>query len=154
MKAWSSTDGWPAASAAASISSTALQIPMIAARSPPAFTWWYWALICVLWPDSISAGDCGLVNCSRPRSRNGLKVMIGTPRSLACCSGCSMRGLLLPGFWPKNRMQSVWAKSSSVTVPTGTPMLIGKATDVVSWHMLELSGRLLLPYSRASRAYR
>ena len=56
-----------------------------------------------------------------------------------------MRGLLLPGFWPKNMMHSVWAKSSRVTVPTGTPMLCGSATEVVSWHMLELSGRLLLP---------
>ena len=62
-----------------------------------------------------------------------------------------MRGLLLPGFWPKNRIQSVSAKSSRVVVPTGTPMLMGSATDVVSWHMLELSGRLLLPYSRANR---
>ena len=76
--------------------------------------------------------------------------MIGTPRSLHSCSGCSIRGLLLPGFWPKNRMHSVCAKSSSVVVPTGTPMLSGSATEVVSWHMLELSGRLLLPYSRAS----
>ena len=56
-----------------------------------------------------------------------------------------MRGLLLPAFWPKKKMQSVSAKSSRVTVPTGTPMLSGSATDVLSWHMLELSGRLLLP---------
>ena len=80
--------------------------------------------------------------------------MIGTPRSLASCNGCSMRGLLLPGFCPKNRIQSVFAKSSRVQVPTGTPILSGSATDVVSWHMLELSGRLLLPYSRANNAYR
>ena len=56
-----------------------------------------------------------------------------------------MRGELLPGFWPKNMMQSVLAKSSSATVPTPWPMLTGSATDVVSWHMFELSGRLLLP---------
>lgn len=42
-------------------------------------------------------------------------------------------------------MQSVLAKSSSSTVPTGVPMLWSSATDVVSWHMLELSSRLLLP---------
>ncbi len=63
-----------------------------------------------------------------------------------------MRGLLLPGFWPKNMMHSACAKSSRVTVPTGTPMLAGRATEVVSWHMLELSGRLLLPYSLANSA--
>jgi hypothetical protein len=53
----------------------------------------------------------------------------------------------------KNRMQSVAWKSSSVTVPTGTPMLSGRPTDELSWHMFELSGRLLVPYSRANRAY-
>ena len=56
-----------------------------------------------------------------------------------------MRGLLLPTFWPKKKMQSVSSKSSSVTVPTGTPMLPGSATEVISWHMFELSGRLLVP---------
>lgn len=56
-----------------------------------------------------------------------------------------MRGLLLPTFWPKKKMQSVCSKSSRVTVPTGTPMLSCKPTEVLSWHMLELSGRLLLP---------
>ena len=54
-------------------------------------------------------------------------------------------GLEVPTFWPKKKMQSVCEKSSSVQVPTGTPMLSGNATEVVSWHMLELSGRLLLP---------
>jgi hypothetical protein len=29
-------------------------------------------------------------------------------------------------------------------------MLSGKATEVLSWHMLELSGRLLVPYMRAN----
>ena len=38
-------------------------------------------------------------------------------------------------------------------MPTGTPMVCGSATDVLSWHMLELSGRLLLPYMRASSWY-
>ena len=64
-----------------------------------------------------------------------------------------MRGLLVPTFWPKKKMQSVSSKSSSVTVPTGTPMLSGSATEVLSWHMFELSGRLLVPYSRANSAY-
>ncbi len=96
-------------------------------------------------PLSISSGDCGLVKDSSPRSRKGLKVTIGTPRFTASCSWCSMRGLDVPTFWPKKKMQSVLAKSSSVQVPTGTPMLSGSATEVVSWHILELSGRLLVP---------
>ena len=79
--------------------------------------------------------------------------MIGTPRFRASCSWCSMRGDEVPTFWPKKKMQSVVSKSSSVTVPTGTPMLSGSATDVLSWHMLELSGKLLVPIMRPNRAY-
>ena len=71
--------------------------------------------------------------------------MIGTPRLRGVLQWCSMRGLLVPTFWPKKKMQSVCSKSSSITVPTGTPMLSGSATEVLSWHMLELSGRLLVP---------
>jgi len=40
-----------------------------------------------------------------------------------------------------------------VAVPTETPMLSGSATEVLSWHMLELSGRLLVPNIRASSWY-
>ncbi len=56
-------------------------------------------------------------------------------------------------LWPKKNSPSVCSKSFRVTVATGTPMLSGSATEVLSWHMLELSGRLLVPYSRASRPY-
>ena len=64
-----------------------------------------------------------------------------------------MRGAFTPLLWPMKMRQSVFSKSGSVTVPTGTPMLSGKPTEVLSWHMLELSGRLLLPYMRAKSAY-
>lgn len=32
-------------------------------------------------------------------------------------------------------------------------MVFGKATEVLSWHMLELSGRLLQPYMRTISWY-
>ncbi len=64
-----------------------------------------------------------------------------------------MRGLLVPVFWPKKNSPSVFSMSFRVTVATGTPMLSGSATEVLSWHMLELSGRLLVPYIRASTPY-
>jgi|GEM_PF-3050342 len=51
------------------------------------------------------------------------------------------------------KMQSVFSKSSSTTVPQATPMVLGSATEVLSWHIFELSGRLLLPYMRASSWY-
>ncbi len=63
-----------------------------------------------------------------------------------------MRGALVPMLWPMMKMQSHVSKSSICTVPTGTPMLLGNPADVLSWHMLELSGRLLLPYRRAISA--
>lgn len=56
-----------------------------------------------------------------------------------------MRGLLVPTFWPMKMRQSVCSKSSSTTVPTGAPIDFGSPTEVLSWHMLELSGRLLQP---------
>src|SRR5689334_20423881 len=43
-------------------------------------------------------------------------------------------------------MQWALSKSFSKTVPTGTPIASGKATEVDSWHMFELSGKLFVPY--------
>src|ERR1700753_4144757 len=104
-------------------------------------------------PVTIWIGDCGLVNCFSPRSSSGLKVPIGTPRLAQGCNSCSIRGLLDPTFWPKNKMQSAFSKSSSVRGPTGAPRLCLRPTEVDSWHMLELSGRLLQPYMRAKMLY-
>ena len=56
-------------------------------------------------------------------------------------------------LWPKMKMQSALSKSGSSTVPTGTPITFGKATEVDSWHMLELSGKLLVPYMRPNNWY-
>src|SRR5436309_1449524 len=88
-----------------------------------------------------------------PGSRIGLKVMIGAPRRLARCSRLSMRGLLVVAFCPNEKMQSALSKSSSHTVPTGTPIDFGSPTDVLSWHMLELLGRLLVPNIRAKSCH-
>ncbi|MNR23121.1 hypothetical protein D3C85_1401240 [compost metagenome] len=153
MKAWSSTGAERAAVAASSASISHLHMPVIAAISPPLRTCRYWVLIAVSAGVSICTGDCGLAKCTRPTSLSGLKVTMGTSRWRASRSWCSMRGLLTPTFWPKKKMASVRSKSSSRTVPTGTPMASGSATEVLSWHMLELSGKLLLPYSRASNWY-
>ena len=122
--------------------------------SPPGRTCRYCVLITV-WPgSSMSCGDCGLSKVVSPGSSIGSKVITGTPRWRASWSGCSIRGVLTPTFWPKKRMQSQASKSSSQTVPTAEPIVFGKATDVLSWHMFELSGRLLLPYIRANSWYR
>src|SRR6201995_2949452 len=104
-------------------------------------------------PVTICSGDCGLANSSRPRSFKGLNVTMGTPRLAQGCNSWSMRGLLEPTFCPKNRMQSGCSKSSSLLGPTGAPKACFSPTDVDSWHMFELSGRLLQPYMRANSAY-
>src|SRR4051794_10527295 len=98
-----------------------------------------------LFPVSISVGFCGLMKVSSPFSRTGLNVMICTPRFAASCNGCRKRGLFEPVFWPKKNIASQLLRSSNTTVPTPAPITFFRATEVVSWHMLELSGRLLLP---------
>ena len=135
----------PAASARSSVSITTLHIPSSAAMSPPGSTCRYCVLMRVLPGVSMSKGDCGLSKATRPLSRSGLKVTMGTPRRLASCSSWSRRGLETPTFWPKKKIASALSKSVSATVPTGEPIVFGKATDVLSWHMFELSGRLLVP---------
>ena len=55
------------------------------------------------------------------------------------------RGLLVPVFCPKNRIMSQCSKSDSTQVPTELPISCLSPTEVVSWHMFELSGRLLCP---------
>ena len=70
---------------------------------------------------------------------------IFTPRFTASCNGWSRRGLFVPGFWPITKIASQSEKSSNTQVPTGEPVTCLRPTEVVSWHMLELSGRLLWP---------
>jgi hypothetical protein len=48
------------------------------------------------------------------------------------CRLCSMRGALVVVLWPKKKMQSVLSKSDRRTVPTGTPITSGNATEVDS----------------------
>ena len=71
--------------------------------------------------------------------------MIFAPFSLAFSSTDSMRGWLVPGFWPAMTMRSASSRSSTVTEPL--PMPIDSVSDVPedSWHMFEQSGRLLVP---------
>ena len=113
----------PSCCASSSASISALQMPMIAAMSPPDLD------LVILRADlrvvvrQHLAGDCGLAKRSSPRSRSGLNVMIGhaaLARFLqrgAACAGCSCRR-----SGRRRRCSRSCAKSSSVTVPTGTPM--------------------------------
>ena len=74
--------------------------------------------------------------------------MIGAPRREASRRVVIMRGWLVPGLWPMQKIASLWSKSSSVTVPLPTPIDSGRPTLVASWHMFEQSGKLFVPNSR------
>ncbi len=99
---------------------------------------------------SISAALCGLAKRSSPRSRSGLNDTMAAPRLEASRSSPSMRGWFVPGFWPKMKIASARVKSSSVTVPLPTPMLPRMPVPDGSWHMLEQSGKLFVPYARTN----
>lgn len=92
---------------------------------------------------------CGLRKRSRPASGSGLTVTIVAPPRLAFSSADSIRGWLVPGFCPATMINSAWCRSSSSTLPLPTPSVSVSAEPDDSWHMLEQSGRLLVPNSRA-----
>ena len=93
--------------------------------------------------------DRGAANRWSARSRKGFMATIGTPRLDASRSEVIIRGAFVPGFCPITKIASVFSKSSSTTVPLPMPMLSGRPTLVASWHILEQSGKLLVPKRRA-----
>ena len=83
-----------------------------------------------------------------PTSASGFTLTMVAPRFAAASSVVSMRGWLVPGFCPTTKMASATSKSSSWTVPLPTPMDSFRPAPLDSWHMLEQSGRLLVPKAR------
>jgi hypothetical protein len=79
----------------------------------------------------------------------GVDAMMAQPRRAACWRVVSMRGWLVPGFWPMTKIASARSKSSRLTVPLPTPSVSPRPKPLDSWHMLEQSGRLLVPSCRA-----
>ncbi len=103
---------------------------------------------------AICSLSCGSAKRSSPRSRSGLKLTMRAPRLCAARSSPSMRGWLVPGFWPKMKMASARSKSAKVTVPLPVPTWARMAAPLASWHMLEQSGKLLVPNWRTNSWYR
>ena len=116
--------------------------------SPLIFTCRYCSANGVAMP-SMPRTSCGCAKPSRPASFKGFTATISAPLRLAACSELSMRGWLVPGFWPKIKMASDRSKSCRVTVPLLMPMVALRAAPLDSWHMFEQSGRLLVPNRRA-----
>ena len=57
-------------------------------------------------PLSMPWGVCGFLKRSRPASGSGLTLMIFAPFALAFSRAESMRGWLVPGFWPATMIRS------------------------------------------------
>jgi hypothetical protein len=93
-------------------------------------------------------GVCGFLNLTSPASLSGLIAMIFAPLRFASSSALSIRGWLVPGFWPTTRMRSAAWTSSIVTEPLPMPIVSVSAEPDDSWHMFEQSGRLFVPNAR------
>jgi len=70
---------------------------------------------------------------------------------LGLLQAVSMRGWLVPGFWPMTKIASAFSKSSRLTVPLPTPITFSKAQPLDSWHVLEQSGKLFVPNCRGEK---
>ena len=76
-------------------------------------------------------------------------MTILAPLRLAISSALSIRGWLVPGFWPASDDQlGVVDVLEADRGLADADRLSASATLVDSWHMLEQSGRLLVPNAR------
>ncbi len=75
--------------------------------------------------------------------------MIRAPAALAFSRADSIRGWFVPGFCPATMIRSARCRSSRETLPLPIPIVSVSAEPEDSWHMLEQSGRLFVPNSRA-----
>lgn len=82
-------------------------------------------------------------------SISGLTCTIRAPRRCAAASGVSILGALEAALTPKRKSASAASQSFRSTVPLPVPSDAVSARPLASWHMLEQSGRLLVPSSRA-----
>ena len=137
MKSWST---WPPSSSSA-------ESAWNSARSPLIRTGRCRSAIPVPCPTTPLA-FCGFLNRTSPASFSGLIAMIFAPFFLAISSAVSIRGWLVPGFWPAMTISSAWWTSSKVTDALPMPITSASPTEVDSWHMFEQSGRLLVPKAR------
>ena len=95
-------------------------------------------------------GRCGFLKRVSPASSSGLIEMTFAPLPLASSSAESMRGWLVPGFCPATTISDARWMSSRLTEPLPMPIVSTSAVPLDSWHMLEQSGRLLVPKARAN----
>ena len=94
---------------------------------------------------------CGFLNRISPASGSGLTATIVAPRRLAFSSAVSMRGWLVPGFWPDDDDQVGLVRCPRARpCPCRCRSSRSAPTPDDSWHMFEQSGRLLVPSPRTN----
>lgn len=103
---------------------------------------------------TIPRAFCGCLNRMRPASGSGFTATMWPPLSLVSSSAESIRGWLVPGFWPTTKTRSEWWMSSRLTLPLPMPSVSPSAEPLDSWHMLLQSGRLFVPKARAKSCRR
>ncbi len=121
--------GRPAAAAASSASRMRAPMAWKSGRSP--FTRIArWRSARSVPPPTMPRGDCGLRKLISPASGSGLIARILAPRRLAVSRAASIRGWLVPGFWPATTISEAAWMSSSETEPLPIPITSARATEV------------------------
>ena len=82
-------------------------------------------------------------------STSGFTCTTEPPRRITSTREVSRRGVFDAALEPISTIRSVRSRSERSTVPFLVPIEASSARPLASWHMLEQSGRLLVPNSLA-----
>src|SRR5690606_36350898 len=123
------------------------------ARSPLILTGRYKSCSLVASPTH-SQGFWGCRKRIKPASGKGLTAIIFPPFFFKRCRAVSILGELVPAFWPMLINTSASSMSFRVTEALPIPRVSLSAFPLASWHILEQSGRLLVPNCLTKHWYR
>ncbi len=100
-------------------------------------------------PVSISTGSCGLAKRSSPRSRMALNTTIAAPRFEASRKVPSMRGWLVPGLCPMEKIASAVVEVLELDCPLADADRLRQSDARRLVAHVRAVGKLLVPNSRA-----
>ncbi len=106
-------------------------------------------LVFVVLKRAMSRKSWGTIVRVAAASTSGLTCTICAPRWCASARAVSIRGALEAALTPRMNSASADSQSFRSTVPLPVPSEAWRARPLASWHMLEQSGRLFVPSSRA-----
>lgn len=106
-------------------------------------------LVFVVLNSAMSVKSCGTMVRVAAASTSGLTCTICAPRRSASARAVSIRGAFDAALTPRMNRASADSQSLRSTVPFPVPRDAWRARPLASWHMLEQSGSLVVPSSRA-----